>query len=36
MMLEGKEFDRPAPLNLDGFSGSGADWLEAPLASENS
>jgi nicotinamidase-related amidase len=28
MMLEGKEFFRPGPLNLDGFSGSGADWLE--------
>jgi nicotinamidase-related amidase len=28
MMLEGKEFSRPGPLNLDGFSGSGADWLE--------
>jgi nicotinamidase-related amidase len=28
MMLEGKEFDRPDPLKLDGFSGSGADWLE--------
>jgi nicotinamidase-related amidase len=27
MMLEGKEFFRPGPLNLDGFSGSGADWL---------
>jgi len=21
-------FDRPGPLNLDGFTGSGADWLE--------
>jgi nicotinamidase-related amidase len=21
-------FDRPGPLNLDGFSGSGADWLD--------
>jgi nicotinamidase-related amidase len=21
-------FDRPGPLDLDGFSGSGADWLE--------
>ena len=28
MMLEGKEFWRPGPLSLDGFSGSGADWLE--------
>ena len=28
MMLEGKEFYRPGPLSLDGFSGSGADWLE--------
>ena len=28
MMLEGKEFFRPDPLSLDGFSGSGADWLE--------
>jgi nicotinamidase-related amidase len=28
MMLDGKEFYRPGPLNLDGFSGSGADWLE--------
>ena len=28
MMLEGKEFWRPGPLDLDGFSGSGADWLE--------
>jgi nicotinamidase-related amidase len=28
MMLEGKEFWRPGPLNLTGFSGSGADWLE--------
>ena len=27
-MLEGKEFYRPDPLDLDGFSGSGADWLE--------
>jgi nicotinamidase-related amidase len=27
MMLKGKEFYRPDPLNLDGFSGSGADWL---------
>jgi nicotinamidase-related amidase len=27
MMLEGKEFWRPGPLSLDGFSGSGADWL---------
>lgn len=28
MMLESKEFARPDPLRLDGFSGSGADWLE--------
>jgi nicotinamidase-related amidase len=28
MMLERKEFYRPGPLNLEGFSGSGADWLE--------
>ena len=28
MMLEGKEFFRPDPLNLDGFTGSGADWLD--------
>jgi nicotinamidase-related amidase len=28
MMLEDKEFWRPGPLNLTGFSGSGADWLE--------
>ena len=28
MMLEGKEFWRPGSLSLDGFSGSGADWLE--------
>jgi hypothetical protein len=27
MMLGGKEFFRPDPLRLDGFSGSGADWL---------
>jgi nicotinamidase-related amidase len=27
MMLESKEFFRPDPLSLDGFSGSGADWL---------
>jgi nicotinamidase-related amidase len=27
MMLESKEFARTDPLNLDGFSGSGADWL---------
>jgi nicotinamidase-related amidase len=27
MMLEGKEFWRPGPLDLDGFPGSGADWL---------
>ena len=29
MMLDGKEFSRPDPLSLDGFSGSGADWLES-------
>jgi len=28
MMLEGKEFWRSDPLSLDGFAGSGADWLE--------
>jgi nicotinamidase-related amidase len=28
MMLEDKEFYRPDPLKLDGFSGSGADWLD--------
>jgi nicotinamidase-related amidase len=28
MMLESKEFSRPDPLSLDGFTGSGADWLE--------
>jgi nicotinamidase-related amidase len=28
MMLDGKEFFRPDPLNLDGFTGSGADWLD--------
>jgi nicotinamidase-related amidase len=28
MMLEGKEFFRPDPLCLDGFTGSGADWLD--------
>jgi nicotinamidase-related amidase len=28
MMLEGREFYRPDPLSLEGFSGSGADWLE--------
>jgi nicotinamidase-related amidase len=28
MMLEGKEFWRPGPLSVTGFSGSGADWLE--------
>jgi nicotinamidase-related amidase len=27
MMLESKEFFRPNPLALDGFAGSGADWL---------
>src|SRR6266851_787135 len=28
IMHEIKMFDRPGALNLDGFSGSGADWLE--------
>jgi nicotinamidase-related amidase len=28
VMLDTKEFSRPDPLNLVGFSGSGADWLE--------
>ena len=28
MMLESKEFWRPSALRLDGFAGSGADWLE--------
>ncbi len=28
MMLECKEFFRPDPLSLDGFPGSGADWLD--------
>lgn len=28
MMLEDKEFFRPDPLCLDGFTGSGADWLD--------
>jgi len=27
-MLEDREFFRPDPLGLDGFAGSGADWLE--------
>jgi nicotinamidase-related amidase len=27
-MLESKEFYLPGPLNLEGFSGSGADWLD--------
>ena len=27
MMLDSKEFFRPDPLSLDGFEGSGADWL---------
>ncbi len=27
-MLTNKEFFRPDPLSLDGFAGSGADWLE--------
>ncbi|MDR3635622.1 MAG: cysteine hydrolase [Isosphaeraceae bacterium] len=29
MMLESKEFYRLGPLDLGGFSGSGADWLES-------
>jgi nicotinamidase-related amidase len=28
MMLDGKEFFRPDPLDLKGFKGSGADWVE--------
>lgn len=28
MMLKSKEFDRSGALNLDGFIGSGADWLD--------
>lgn len=28
MMVAGKEFWRGDPLSLDGFTGSGADWLE--------
>jgi nicotinamidase-related amidase len=28
MMLESKEFDRRGALSLDGFVGSGADWLD--------
>ncbi len=28
MMLDDKEFFRPDPLSINGFSGSGADWLE--------
>jgi nicotinamidase-related amidase len=28
MMLDDKEFFRPDPLSVDGFAGSGADWLE--------
>ncbi|MBD3886318.1 cysteine hydrolase [Phormidium tenue FACHB-886] len=28
MMLESKEFDRKGVLSLDGFLGSGADWLD--------
>jgi nicotinamidase-related amidase len=28
MMLDDKEFARPDPLSLEGFAGSGADWLE--------
>lgn len=28
MMFETREFFRPGPLSLDGFAGSGADWLE--------
>lgn len=27
MMLDDKEFFRPDPLSMDGFAGSGADWL---------
>jgi nicotinamidase-related amidase len=27
MMLDDKEFFRPDPLSVDGFNGSGADWL---------
>lgn len=27
-MLDDKEFFRPDPLRIDGFAGSGADWLE--------
>jgi len=27
-MLEGKEFFRSAPLGIEGFAGSGADWLD--------
>lgn len=27
-MLESREFRRPDPLSLDGFTGSGADWLD--------
>lgn len=28
MMLDSKEFFRPDPLSLEGFAGSGADWLD--------
>lgn len=28
MMLKSREFDRSGALSLDGFLGSGADWLE--------
>lgn len=28
MMLKDKEFYRPDPLSIEGFSGSGADWLD--------
>jgi nicotinamidase-related amidase len=28
MMLESREFARRGPLSLEGFAGSGADWLE--------
>jgi nicotinamidase-related amidase len=28
LMLQDKEFFRPDPLSLDGFAGSGADWLD--------
>jgi nicotinamidase-related amidase len=28
VMLDDKEFYRPDPLSLEGFKGSGADWLD--------